>query len=190
VADPASSRGGFRQLGEERRVEGWRISMVETRVEAPDGTIFERDVVRHPGAVAVVALTERSTVLLVRQYRTAVDELLLEIPAGTRDVEGEPPEETASRELADEVGVVAGRLERLGDFYNSPGFCDEHTVLFLATDLEAGPMARSGIEEAHMEIVEVPVDAFDALVSAGTLDALTAIGLLLVRARLRTGPPA
>ncbi|HLX88712.1 MAG TPA: NUDIX hydrolase [Acidimicrobiales bacterium] len=176
---------GFRHLGEELRFEGWRISVVDARFAAPDGAVFHRDVVRHPGAVAVVPLTGRGTVLLVRQYRGAVDRWVLEIPAGTRDVEGEPAEVTAGRELEEEVGVRAGRIERLATVLNTPGFCDEETVLFAATDLTPVPTARHGHEEEHIEVVEVPLADVDAMVTGGELtDAQTVLGLLLARARL------
>ncbi len=101
---------------------------------------FERDVVHHPGAVSVVPIIDGGAsghqVILVRQYRAAIDAELLEIVAGKRDVAGEPPEVTARRELAEEVGMVAGRMELLAEFYNSPGFCDEHSCVFLGLDLE------------------------------------------------------
>ena len=88
----------------------------------PDGSPFERDIVHHPGAVSAVPLVEPPIeVIMVRQYRAAVDRELLEIPAGKRDVAGEAPEVTAHRELIEEIGMRAGRLERLGEFYNSPG---------------------------------------------------------------------
>ena len=169
-------------MGETVKFTGWRISVVEATFSAPDGTEFIRDIVRHPGAVAVVAVTGTGDVLLVRQYRGAVDRELLEIPAGTRDVDGEPPEETARRELLEEVGVHAGRLELLGTMFNSPGFCDEETFLYLATALEPGQHDRDGVEEQHMEVVSVPLADTDALVAAGDLiDAQTILGLLLAR---------
>ncbi len=138
--------------------------------------------VRHPGAVAVVAVTDDDEVLLVRQYRGPVDRTLLEIPAGTRDVEGEPPGETARRELLEEVGVDASEMRPLGTMYNSPGFCDEETHLFLATGLAPGATARHGVEEEHMEVVRVALADVDGLVASGELvDGKTILGLLLAR---------
>ena len=159
--------------------------MVEAAFEAPDGTEFTRDVVRHPGAVAVVAVTDDRRVLLVRQYRGPIDRELLEIPAGTRDVDGESPEQTARRELIEEAGVAAGELRLLATVFNSPGFCDEETSLFLATGLEPhGPTRRAehGQEERFMEVVEVPLSEVDDLVGSGRLaDAQSVLGLLLAR---------
>jgi 8-oxo-dGTP pyrophosphatase MutT (NUDIX family) len=166
------------------RYEGWRISLVDATFRAPDGTRFHRDVVRHPGAVAVVPLTDRGSALLVRQYRGPLDRWLLEIPAGTRDVEGEPPEVTAGRELEEEVGVRAGALERLAVVENTPGFCDEVTVLFVARHLVPAAADRHGHEEEHIEVVEVALEDVDAMIAAGELtDAQTVLGLLLARAR-------
>ncbi len=163
---------------------GWRISLVDATFATPDGTVFHRDVVRHPGAVAVVPLTGRGTVLLVRQYRGPIDRWLLEIPAGTRDVDGEDPEVTAQRELAEEVGVRAGRIERVATVLNSPGFCDEETLLFVAEDLTPVAPQRHGHEEEHLEVVEIPLARVDAMVAAGELtDAQTVLGLLLVHHR-------
>ncbi len=182
MSPPPAEPTGFRHLGDTTRYQGWRIVLVEAAFEAPDGTGFVRDVVRHPGAVAVVPVTGHGTVLLVRQYRGPVDAELLEIPAGTRDVEGEPPEETARRELAEEVGVRATELRLLVEMLNTPGFCDERTHLYLATGLEPCPTDRSGVEEHHMEVVEVPFGEIDAMVADGRLvDGQTILGLVLAR---------
>jgi ADP-ribose diphosphatase len=164
--------------------------VTEARFSAPDGTEFTRDVVRHPGAVAVVPVTDDGQVLLVRQYRAAVDRNLLEIPAGTRDVDGEPPAETARRELLEEVGVDAGHIRLLATMYNTPGFCDEETYLYLATDLQPGPTARHGVEEENMEVVPVTFADIDDMVATGDLiDGQTILGLLLARQVLAGHPP-
>jgi ADP-ribose pyrophosphatase len=137
----------------------------------------------------VVALTDGGDVLLVRQYRGAVDRELLEIPAGTRDVDGEPPEETARRELLEEVGVVARQMRFLGSMYNSPGFCDQETYLYLATGLDSGTPARHGPEEEQMEVVALPLTDIDRLLATGELiDGQTLIGLLLARRVLDRDP--
>jgi ADP-ribose pyrophosphatase len=177
---------GFRHLADEVRLEGWGISFVRGEYESPDGTRFTRDVVRHPGAVAVVPVTERDTILFVRQYRGPVDRTLLEIPAGTRDVDGEAPETTARRELEEEVGVRAGTVRFLGTMLNSPGFCDQVTLLYLAQQLEPVPPSRHGEEERYIEVVEVPLAQIDAMIATGELiDAQTLLGLFLARAALR-----
>ena len=120
--------------------------------------------------------------LLVRQYRAAIDADLLEIPAGKRDVEGEPPEETARRELEEEVGVRAGRVEKLAEFYNSPGFSDEYSYVFLGLDLTPTQVSAHSPEEAAMEIERVALDEVPMLIRTGRLvDAKSIIGLCLAR---------
>jgi 8-oxo-dGTP pyrophosphatase MutT (NUDIX family) len=153
----------------------------------PDGNTFERDVVHHPGAVVVVPVVD-GDVILVRQYRAAIDGELLEVPAGKRDVTDEPVEVTAHRELEEEVGMKAGAMVKLAEFYNSPGFCDEHSFLFLATDLTPCATSFQGHEEQHMTIERVPLDSVPALIAAGDLvDAKSIIALCLAREHLRQG---
>jgi len=175
----------FTPTGEETMHRGWFIRVQRATFLDPDGRPFERDIVRHPGAVAVVAVTDDDAVVLVRQYRPAVDRWLLEVPAGTCDVPGEPPEVTAERELAEEVGYAAAQLTHLTSAMITPGFCDEVAHVFLATGLRPVPTGRQGAEEAYMQVVEVPLDRFDAMVDDGTVvDASTILGVGLARRRL------
>jgi ADP-ribose pyrophosphatase len=140
--------------------------------------------VHHPGAVAVVAV-DGDEAVLVRQYRVPLGDVLLEIPAGKRDVHGEDVEVTARRELEEEVGLRAGSLELLARFHNSPGFCDELIHVFLAAELTPVPMRRDGAEEQTMTIERVRLDDVPLLIAAGELrDAKTIIGLTLARERL------
>lgn len=151
---------------------------------APHGERFRRDVVHHPGAVAVVPLDD-GDVVMVRQFRAAIDSELLEIPAGKRDVPGEAPEITAQRELAEEVGLSAGRLVKLAEFHNSPGFCDEHTHLYLGLDLTETPNDLQGIEERYMEVVRIPLgEALEMIDDMRITDAKTIIGLLATKRHL------
>jgi len=178
----------FRKLDERKIYRGPLISVAEGTFESPSGEPFVRDIVHHPGAVSVVPLLpgERE-VVLVRQYRAAVDRLLLEIPAGKRDVADEPVEVTAHRELEEEIGMRAGRLEPLAEFFNSPGFCDEHSFVFLARDLEAATVSAQGVEEQHMTLERVALESVPELIASGELiDAKSIIGLLLTTSRLRT----
>lgn len=175
----------FRRLSETLVHRGPVISVYEGTYAAPDGSTFVREVVRHPGAVVVVPLVDPHTALLVRQYRSAVDAELLELPAGKRDVDGEDPRTTAERELAEEVGMQAERLVKLGEFYNSPGFCDELSHLYLAEGLSECGRSAQGVEEGHLSVVPVKVDDLAELVAAGDIrDAKTIIGLSLVRQHL------
>ncbi len=169
---------GFAHLADELIHRGAVISLFRSSFSAPDGSEFEREVVRHPGAVSVVPLREDGSVVLVRQYRAPLDAEFLEIPAGKRDVADEPPEVTAGRELVEEVGLRAGRLELLARFHNSIGFTDEESFVYLGTELSEVDMDRQGVEEAHMEIVEVPLTDVAAMIADGRItDAKTVIGL-------------
>lgn len=179
---------GFRKLSERIVHEGAVVSVGVGTFEDPDGNTFEREVVHHPGAVAVVPLLDDGrTALLVRQYRAALDEVILELPAGKLDVDGEGPEAAAVRELAEEIGRRPTVVEELGRFYNTPGFCDERGILYLATGLVEVPLDAQGVEERHMTIEEVDLDEVPAMVVDGRLqDGKSIIGLLLARERLRS----
>jgi ADP-ribose pyrophosphatase len=176
---------GFRKLDERIVWRGTLVSAGTGTFLDPDGNSFQRDVVHHPGAVVVVPVVDMD-VILVRQYRAAIDRILLELPAGKRDVADEPVELTAHRELEEEVGMRAASMEKVAEFYNSPGFCDEHSHLFLATDLTPCATSFQGHEERHMTIERVPLDAVPGLIASGELvDAKSIVGLLVARERLR-----
>lgn len=161
------------------------FDVVRLDLEA-DGSAFSREVVRHRGAVAVLAFDGEAVVLL-RQWRAPLATAILEIPAGTRDVEGEDPEDTARRELEEEAGLRAGRFERLCELYNSPGWSDQRTIVYLATELVAVPRRPSGPEEEAIEVLTVPLDEAVALVTGdGPCDASTAVALLALAARRAT----
>ncbi|MEY2397210.1 MAG: ADP-ribose pyrophosphatase [Actinomycetota bacterium] len=178
----------FRKLSERELHRGSLISLGEGTFAGPHGDEFRRDIVHHPGAVSVVPLESDGTVLLVRQYRAAVNRELLEIPAGKRDVQDEPPELTAHREMAEEVGRKAARMDLLGTFYNSPGFCDELSFTFLARDLSEVAIEAQSVEEEAMTIVRVGLDDAIALVTTGEIvDAKTIIGLVLARNLIASG---
>jgi ADP-ribose pyrophosphatase len=135
--------------------------------------------------VAVVPLLDDDHVVLVRQYRAPVDDLVLELPAGIKDVDGEAPEETARRELAEEAGYEAGHIEFLTRFNNAVGFSDEEIDIFLATDLTEVPQDVQGVEEQHMTVERVPLAEALALIERGELrDAKSVTGILLTLRRL------
>jgi ADP-ribose pyrophosphatase len=173
----------FRRLAERELYRGPLISVANGTFEAPSGERFDRDIVHHPGAVSVVPLlADGRTVVLVRQYRAAVDRELLEIPAGKRDVAGEPAAATAARELEEEIGMRAGRLTKLAEFFNSPGFCDEHSTVFLAHELSEVTASAQGVEEQHMTVERIDLAVIGDLIAAGDLiDAKSIIGLCLAR---------
>jgi 8-oxo-dGTP pyrophosphatase MutT (NUDIX family) len=162
----------------------WEGRIAKVRVDTfryDDGDEAEREIVEHPGSVAVLA-HDGERIFLVRQPREAVDEeALLELPAGKLDEEGESPLETAKRELAEEVGKGARTWEELTSFYLSPGFADEECVLFLATDLH--DERADAAENERIDIVEAPVAELDRLIEE-CRDAKTLAGLLWFRAYL------
>lgn len=164
--------------------------MVRATFEAPDGTTFERDVIRDKRVVACVPLLEdQRSVLLVRQYRGPIDRELLEIPAGLCDVEGEDdPAVTARRELVEEVGREADALELLATIHQSAGISDEHALIYLATGLREVPDDRQGVEEDHMTVEVFDLADLDEAIATGVLtDAKTLVGLLRTRDRLGLG---
>lgn len=172
-----------RMLGRRRLAEGVFLRFSRTHYLGPDGRGLARDLVEHPGAVAVVPLFE-GDVLLIRQYRSAVDSDLLEIPAGKLDVAGEDREETARRECEEEVGHRPGKLTYLHHFYTSPGFTDELIWLYEAEQLRPVGPRPTGAEEEAAEIVQLSLDEAIAMVERGTIrDAKTIIGLYAVAAR-------
>jgi ADP-ribose pyrophosphatase len=177
----------FTKVSDTELFQGFRFTVHRVDYRAPDGTEFDRHVVHHPGAVAVVPLHDDGTVTLVRQFRAALDADLLELPAGLRDVEGEQDERTAERELIEEAGLAAEHMELLVTFHNSPGYCDESVSVFLATGLRQVAEDRQGVEEQHMTIERLALDDALAMVDDGRItDAKTIIGLTLVASRRRT----
>jgi 8-oxo-dGTP pyrophosphatase MutT (NUDIX family) len=161
--------------------EGKIATVRVDRVRYEDGEEADREIVEHPGAVAVVAF-DGERLFLVRQPREPVDDpALLELPAGKLDEEAEDALDTAKRELAEEIGKGARTWRRLTSFYTSPGFADEECHVFLATDLFDEPAEAA--EEERIEIVEAPLGDLDRLIQE-CRDAKTLVGLLWFKAYL------
>ena len=176
---------GFRRVSEEHLLQAWLFRVDRFHLVDPEGHPFDRFVIRHPGAVTVVPVHDDGTVSLVRQYRAAVDELVLEIPAGTRDKGEESEEATARRELAEEAGLEASTWERLIGTWNTPGVSDQHTTIFMATGLTRTESRPDGIEERYMSVERIPLADLDRLVAEGALkDETTVLGLYMARERL------
>ena len=162
----------------ERRVQrGAQFELITERVDLPNGRSVLLDLLKHPGAAAIVPFLDDGRVLLIRQYRYAAGGYLLEVPAGKLDA-GETPEACAARELEEETGYRAGRLEKLGVIWPSPGFTDERIHLYSAHQLRP---AEQRLEAD--EIIELLPMTFDAAlegVRGGEIqDAKTAMALLL-----------
>ena len=169
------------QLARRRIYTGRVVHLDVDSVQYPDGSTGEMEMLRHPGAAAVIPFASDPkgadpTVLLIRQYRYATGGPLLEIPAGRLDA-GEAPEQCARRELKEEVGVTAGRLERLTTIWTTPGFTDERIHLFWAADLAAGAHAREPDE--FIEVVPKPLSDVLAMVRSGEIcDGKTVVAIL------------
>lgn len=165
--------------------EGHLSSVRVDRVRFADGSSADREVVEHPDAVAIVALDDEGRVVLLEQYRHAVGRRLLELPAGKLDQQGEEPESAALRELHEETGLRAGRIDPLLRYHSSAGWTDESTTLYIADDLRDAGVPDGFVaahEEAEMAIRRVPLDEAVAMVAAGEIvDAKTIVGILLVR---------
>lgn len=143
---------------------------------------YTREVVHHPGSAVIVPVFDDGTVGLVRQYRQPVVRYLLEAPAGSLG-RRERPEEGAARELEEELGVVAGRLEKLTEFFVSPGYCEEKMWVYLATDLTE--TAQRLDDDETVEIVRVPwARAFEMISDGEIEDAKTIIALMLAAPRM------
>ncbi len=163
-------------------------------VERTDGSRAQREVVGHPGAVAILALDEQDRVLMVRQYRAPAGRTLLEIPAGTLDIDAgsgaiEDPDLAAPRELEEETGYRTGSLRRLTSFWTAPGFATELMYLYLATDLGPADEGRLGPDEdERLELEHVPLDeALGAVVRGEIADAKSILALLWLDRLRREG---
>jgi len=143
---------------------------------------YQREVVHHGGSAVIVPVFDDGTVALVRQYRHPTVRYLLEFPAGTL-ADGERPEHGAERELQEELGVTAGRMEKLTEFFVSPGFCEEKMWVYLATELVQGKQRLE--EDEIIEVVRLPIsEALEMITSGEIQDAKTIIGLMLAAPRI------
>lgn len=171
-------------IGEESLFEGRLVKVHKLDVTLPGGKPALREVVRHPGASAVVPVDDEGMVTMVKQFRAAVGKVLLEIPAGKLDYKGEDRLEAARRELREETGLTAANWVHLADITTTPGFCDELISLYLATGLTSGETDPD--EDEFLNVVKVPLDELIAMAVRGEIgDSKTLIGLLLAEKRLR-----
>jgi ADP-ribose pyrophosphatase len=172
--------------------DGRLVRLRQDMVRMPDGEVVGRDILEHPGAVAVVALDSDERVLVIRQYRHPVGRLLWEIPAGLRDVDGEPLRVTAERELIEEAGYRAAQWQVLTDTFSTPGISTERLRIFLARGLAEVPEAeRSYVrehEEAHLTLAWLSLDEAVRRLLAGELhNGVTGIGILSAYAARQGG---
>lgn len=175
--DPRDAGLAEHPLTEDVAWTGRIFNVNRLQVELPDGRRALRDVVRHPGAVAIVALTEEGRICLVRQYRTALGRVTVEVPAG-KLAAGEDPLECANRELLEETGMVAERMAFLTTIASSDGFCDELIHIYMATGLTFAKSSPDDDEFINVDLVEVS-ELVDAVLDGRIEDAKTVVGALL-----------
>ena len=189
--DPRDADLAERPLTEDVAWTGRIFNVDRLRVELPDGRVAIRDVVRHPGAVAIVALTEDGRICLVRQYRTALGRVTVEIPAG-KLAPGEDPLECAGRELLEETGMSAEKIAFLTTIATSDGFCDELIHIYMATGLEFSRSDPDADEFINVDLVPLE-ELVDAVLDGRIEDAKTVVGALIcdsVMHRLAPEPEA
>ncbi len=172
----------FELLKSETLLKGRAFAIRRDLMKTPDGRETKFDIIEHGGSVVLVPLDADGNLLFVRQYRHAAGADLLELPAGTLD-EGEPPELCAAREIREETGFAAGKLEKLGDFYLAPGYSTEFMTVFLATELTHDPLEADADEFLSVERIPVK-DAFEMAERGEMPDAKSLAALLLARPRL------
>jgi ADP-ribose pyrophosphatase len=172
----------YRVLASEHVFDGRVISLRRDTVAMPGGGDSVREVVTHPGAVAVVALDDDDRVVLIRQFRHPVRAHLWELPAGLRDADGEPPLQTAQRELAEEALLAAERWSLLTTTYSTPGFCDEAVLVYLAQGLREVERPDGFLvehEEADLTVERVPLaSAVQRVFDGDVRNAIAVVGLL------------
>jgi len=169
-----------------KKIFGGRIFDVSVDTVREGEQTYIREIVHHPGSAVILPVFADDTIALVRQYRHPAVKYLLELPAGTLN-DREPPEAGAARELEEELGLVAGRMEKLSEFFISPGFLSEKMWLYLATDLRQTQQRLE--EDEAIEIVRISIDRALQMITDNEIeDAKTIIGLLIAAPRLGFSP--
>jgi ADP-ribose pyrophosphatase len=173
-----------KKLASQQIYQGHAVNMRVDTVEKASGKKTTRDVVEHSDCVAVVALDEQDNVLLVRQFRHAVDRFLLEIPAGGIDP-GEEPTDSVRRELQEEIGYFPQKIDNLGGFYSIPGYGTEYLHCFLATDLVPSRLMAEDTDD--IELVRISPDEIPRLITSGEICDAKSIAALLMFLFIRRG---
>lgn len=172
----------FEFVSSEILLQGRVFKVRRDTLKTPDGREAKYDIIEHGGSVVIVPIDKDGNVLFVRQYRHATGRDLLELPAGTRDGE-EPFEECAAREIREETGKEAGKLQKVGEFYLVPGYSSEFMAVFLATDLKDNPLDKD--EDEFLQLEQIPVKDVNTMFERGeVLDAKSLAAWLLARPHL------
>ncbi len=174
-----------RTLSSQLIYEGRAVKLRIDSVQMPSGRETTREIVEHSDCVAIIAIDADDNVLLVNQFRKPVDRELLEIPAGGIEP-GEDPVTTVRREMSEETGYLPRKVERLGGFYSTPGYCTEYLYLYLATDLTPRQLYAEDTE--NIRLVHVPISQIPSLITSGSIcDAKSIAGLLTFLEYRKTG---
>jgi len=173
-----------KKLASQQIYRGHAVNIRVDTVEKANGKKTTRDVVEHSDCVAVVALDEQDNIILVRQFRHAVDRFLLEIPAGGIDT-GEEPTDSVRRELQEEIGYFPRKIDKLGGFYSIPGYGTEYLHCFLATDLVPSRLIAEDTDD--IELVRISPDNIPRLIASGEICDGKTIAALLMFLSIRQG---
>jgi ADP-ribose pyrophosphatase len=166
-------------INSELRFQGRAFDVRQDDVRLPNGHVVRLDIVVHKGSVIMIPLDQEGRIWFTRQYRHAAQDMMLELPAGVME-DGETPEESAGREIREEIGMAAGQMKELGKFYLAPGYATERMVAFLATGLTSSPL-EPDVDEV-IQVEKIPVERALQLAEAGELhDAKSLAALLLAR---------
>jgi ADP-ribose pyrophosphatase len=174
----------FDLIRSEKVYQGRAFGVRRDQVRLPNGQLAYLDVIEHVGSVALIPVDDRGTIWFVRQYRHSVGQMVLELPAGTLEA-GEPPEEGAHREVREEIGMAAGQLLKIGEFFLAPGYSTEFMHIYLAMDLQQAPLPRD--EDEFLSVEAIPFEeAFRMVEQHKIQDAKTLAALFLARPFLAT----
>lgn len=172
----------FELIKSETLLQGRAFKIRRDTLKTPDGLETKLEIVEHGGSVVIIPIDDENNLLFVRQYRHAAKTDLLELPAGTRD-EDEPFEKCAAREIREETGMEARKLQKVGEFYLAPGYSTEFMVVFLATDLRDNPLQAD--EDEFLQVEKIPVKkAFEMAEHGEVPDSKSLAALLLARSHL------
>jgi ADP-ribose pyrophosphatase len=163
--------------------EGKAVKLRIDTVELPDGRQTTREVVEHADCIAAIPVDAEGNVILVRQFREGIKQVLLEIPAGGID-DGETPEDAVRRELQEEIGLYPHHVERIGGFFSTPGYCKEYLHIYLAADLERKKLTAEDTD--YIEVVRVPMPDIPELIASGEICDAKSIAALLMVPLLKT----
>ncbi len=184
MADSSSASGMQPNLeptvSSEMKFKGKILNLRVDTVRMPDGLLATREIAEHAESICAVPIDEQGNVLMVKQYRKPAEAELLEVVAGGIEA-GEDPKEAAIRELREEVGHTAGKLELLSSFWLAPGWCTEFMYAYLATDLS--PSKLSGDADEHISVVTVPLHRVPSLIQSGEIQDVKSIAALLLAMR-------